>query len=143
MHASSSLLVLLPAMASALVARQANPTEPWVTVDPSGTPKTITPVVTTISGTPTIISGAPQALTASVFTNTNNGDVRVSTGPPPLPTATAVNGAGAGAFPVCENKVGPGSPFCTPAQGNVLNPGITYYSSSSPAEPPVREFKSH
>jgi hypothetical protein len=134
MHASRSTLAaawlflgtVAAIPAPSKVARApAEATDPWVTVDESGKPKTITPVQTTISGTPTLISGAPNDVTASVVTRTNQGDISTSTGSPALPTATATKGSGA--FPVCHNKDGDFAPFCLPTEGSNLYPGTTYY----------------
>ncbi|KAI4861114.1 hypothetical protein F4820DRAFT_81423 [Hypoxylon rubiginosum] len=99
--------------------------EPWVTVNEDGKPSTVTPVLTTISGTPTIISGAPHELTATVFTETNYGKVSTSTGTAPMPTATASDGAGS--FQVCHNKDGENVPWCIPTEGTPMYPGTTYY----------------
>ena len=99
--------------------------DPWVTVNESGQPKTITPVLTTISGTPTVISPAPYVLTGSVFTETDNGDVKTTTGAAPLPTAT--NSQGAGVFDVCKNQNGDFKPFCMPSNNATLYPGSVYY----------------
>lgn len=135
----AAVLLLLEAATAApqptRIARQetaAAATAPWVTIGPSGT-TTITPVQTTINGTPTLISGAPDDLTATVFTQTNNAIVSTSTGNPPLPTAT--DSQGGGSFPVCQNTNGPGAPFCLPATGDTLNPGNTYYSKVLPRGP--------
>ncbi len=137
MHASTRavLLVFASTTASAaaaglrLRAPPASATAPWVTVGDDGVPKTVTPVLSTISGTPTVISGAPDALTASIVTQTTQGLVRTSTlsgsANAPAPTATAADGAGA--FTVCHNKDGPRAPFCAPTEGTTLNPGTTYY----------------
>jgi hypothetical protein len=133
MHASTAAWLLLLGVATAMPAvqqRAPDATDLWVTVDDNGSPKTVTPIQTTIAGTPTIISAAPNAVTATVFTNTNQGDVRTTTGTVPNPTPTATGGAGA--FPVCHNKDGENAPFCLPVVGAVLNPGTTYYSKSSP-----------
>ncbi|EOO00735.1 hypothetical protein UCRPA7_3754 [Phaeoacremonium minimum UCRPA7] len=140
MHASTSFLTamaLLSGLAAAFpggagrVRREAaSPTDLWVTVGPDGTPKTVTPVLTTISGTPTVISGAPNDLTATVFTRTSQGDVRTSTGDAPIPTAT--DKAGAGSFSVCHNKDGVNAPFCQPSANSTLNPGKTYYITWDP-----------
>ena len=99
--------------------------DPWVTVNESGQPKTITPVLTTISGTPTVISPAPYVLTGSVFTETDNGEVKTTTGPAPMPTAT--NTQGAGVFDVCKNQNGDFKPFCMPSNNATLYPGSVYY----------------
>lgn len=99
--------------------------QPWVSVGDDGKPTTVTPVVTTISGVATVISGAPNDLTATVFTQTNYGQVTTSTGTAPAPTATATDGAGS--FAVCNNKDGANAPWCTPTDGANLYPGTTYY----------------
>lgn len=104
--------------------------EPWVTVNEDGKPSTVTPVLTTISGTPTIISGAPHELTATVFTETNYGKVSTSTGTAPMPTATASDGAGS--FQVCHNKDGENVPWCIPTEGTPMYPGTTYYCTQYP-----------
>jgi hypothetical protein len=90
----------------------------------------VTPVQTTVDGTPTVISAAPNAVTATVFTTTSQGDVRTTTGTVPNPGPTATGGAGA--FPVCRNKDGEHAPFCLPLAAAELHPGTTYYSPSSP-----------
>ncbi|KAK4241560.1 hypothetical protein C8A03DRAFT_30284 [Achaetomium macrosporum] len=114
-----------------LVARQgANPTDLWVTVDESGIPKTITPVLTTISGTPTLLSAAPYDVTATVWTKHPYGDLTTSTGPG-QPKAT--NDKGAGAFAACRNTDGEFKPFCLPKNNDVYYPGSTHYVTWDPA----------
>ncbi|PTB73517.1 hypothetical protein M440DRAFT_1404519 [Trichoderma longibrachiatum ATCC 18648] len=77
------------------IAPRADPTAPWVTVGDEGKPvKTITPSMTTISGTPTLVSVAPHDITASVYTWTTWGSITTSTGRPPNPTATSKDGEG-------------------------------------------------
>ncbi|KAI5859561.1 hypothetical protein GGS23DRAFT_313162 [Durotheca rogersii] len=98
--------------------------QPWVTIGEDGSPSTVTPVLSTVDGTPTVISGAPHDLTATVFTTTNYGKVSTSTGTAPLATPT---GGQAGAFPVCHNKDGEFAPWCQPTDGTELFPGTTYY----------------
>jgi hypothetical protein len=98
--------------------------DPWITVGTDGT-HTITPVLTTLSGTPTIISPAP----AEEVTKTVGGTITTSSAP--FPTATETQGTG-GAFPVCQNKDGPFAPFCNPTNGTTLNPGVTYYGKLLP-----------
>ncbi|KAH8899216.1 hypothetical protein GQ53DRAFT_302783 [Thozetella sp. PMI_491] len=125
----------VPAAAPAptpLAARDDEPSlDPWVTVNESGQPRTVTPVLTTISGTPTVISAAPYELTGTVFTRTDNGDVRTSTGTAaPLPTATNV--VGAGVFDVCRNKDGDFKPFCMPSDNATLYTGAVYYVTWDP-----------
>lgn len=99
---------------------------PWVTVADDGTRSTVTPVLTTIDGTATVISGAPNDLTATVFTQTNNGDMTTSTGTAPM--ATATDSDGAGSFLLCRNS---DTLFCQPSDGSTLNPGTTYYCTFS------------
>ncbi|PNH46627.1 hypothetical protein VD0004_g1461 [Verticillium dahliae] len=103
------------------------PDAPWVSVNKKGTPTTITPVLTTVSGTPTYESGAPNALTGTVFTFTNRRDalVSVSTGDPPIATAKAKNGKGA--FVPCHNIDMEHAPFCAPEKDGELFVGKTYY----------------
>lgn len=112
-----------------------DPEEPWVSVDKKGTPTTITPVATLDDdGEETILSGAPNELTGTIFTITDKRLVKVttSTGDPPL--ATAKNKNGKGAFPPCYNQDGQDAPFCAPASDNELWGGKTYYGmhGSSP-----------
>ncbi|SPQ18341.1 f381ca63-ea10-4bda-8231-ca288ce67272 [Thermothielavioides terrestris] len=108
-----------------LVARQgANPTDPWVTVDEEGIPKTVTPVLTTISGTPTLLSAPPPDLTATLFTKHPNSILTTSTGPAePVPT----NDNGTAAFPPCSNTDGEFKPFCRPKHNDVYHPDTTHY----------------
>ncbi|KAJ9132967.1 hypothetical protein NKR23_g11045 [Pleurostoma richardsiae] len=134
---TAALLLLGPASAAPglhptrlLRRSQASPTDVWVSVDDDGQPKTITPVVSTVSGTTTIISGAPHDVTATVFTRTSAGDVRTSTGSAPVPTAT--DKAGGGAFPLCYNTEGVNAPFCEPGTNATLHPGTTYYITWDP-----------
>ncbi|KAM0282609.1 hypothetical protein ACHAQH_002979 [Verticillium albo-atrum] len=103
------------------------PDAPWISVNKKGTPTTITPVLTTVSGTPTYGSGAPNALTGTVFTFTNYRDVKVtvSTGDPPIATAKSKNGKGA--FVPCHNIDLEHAPFCAPEEGGELFVGKTYY----------------
>ncbi|KAI1392938.1 uncharacterized protein F4822DRAFT_392635 [Hypoxylon trugodes] len=105
--------------------------QPWVTVNDDGKPSTVTPVLSTVSGTPTVISGAPHDLTATVFTETSYGKVSTSTGTAPM--ATATGGEGAGSFQACHNKDGDGAPWCQPTAGSPLYPGVTYYFTWDPS----------
>ncbi|KAL7620199.1 hypothetical protein AAE478_009192 [Parahypoxylon ruwenzoriense] len=129
-YASNSLVAtaLLFSLASAAPNVRPRQTEaalqPWVTVDEDGKPSTVTPILSTISGTPTVISGAPHDLTATVFTTTNYGLISTRTGAAPIATAT---GSEAGSFPVCHNKDGDFAPWCQPTEGTTLYPGVTYY----------------
>ncbi|KAK0730351.1 hypothetical protein B0H67DRAFT_638865 [Lasiosphaeris hirsuta] len=104
----------------------ANPTAPWVSVDESGNPKTVTPVLTTISGTSTIISGAPYDVTGTVFTKVDSkASVTTSTG---IAQATAANANGSGAFALCHTTDdNPLKPFCEPRNNATMYPGSTQY----------------
>ncbi|KAI1109117.1 hypothetical protein F5Y14DRAFT_433575 [Nemania sp. NC0429] len=105
--------------------------DPWVTVNDDGKPSTVTPVSTTISGTPTILSAAPHDLTATVFTFTSYGKIITSTGlTPPAPTAT---GKSAGSFALCNNIDGPLAPWCRPDGDTPLYVGTTYYFTWDPS----------
>ncbi|TDZ13549.1 hypothetical protein C8035_v004337 [Colletotrichum spinosum] len=103
------------------------PTAAWVSVAKDGTPTTVTPLQTTISGTPALASAAPNALTGTVFTFTDYklAKVSTSTGKPPVPTANGKNGAGA--FAPCSNTDGDFAPFCDPEKGSTLYTESTYY----------------
>ncbi|KAI3319277.1 hypothetical protein HD806DRAFT_509542 [Xylariaceae sp. AK1471] len=103
--------------------------EPWVTVNEDGKPSTITPVLSTVDGTPTVISGAPHDVTATVFTTTSYGKVITSTGSAPLPTAT---GESAGSFAVCNNLDGDLAPWCLPKGDEPLYVGAKYYFTWDP-----------
>ncbi|KAI2463171.1 hypothetical protein F4781DRAFT_437696 [Annulohypoxylon bovei var. microspora] len=135
MHAFRSTVVTALLLSSASAVPNLRPRqtdsalEPWVTVDADGKPSTVTPVLTTISGTATVISGAPHDLTATVFTETNYGKVSTSTGTAPIATAT---GGDAGSFQVCHNKDGDNAPWCQPTDGAPLYPGTTYYFTWDP-----------
>ncbi|KAI0450552.1 hypothetical protein F5B21DRAFT_490468 [Xylaria acuta] len=102
---------------------------PWVTVNDDGKASTVTPVLTTISGTPTVLSGAPHDITATVFTYTSYGKVVTSTGSAPAPTATGKN---AGSFAVCDNMDGEFAPWCKPDGETPLYIGTTYYFTWDP-----------
>ncbi|CAK7200816.1 hypothetical protein SEUCBS139899_003515 [Sporothrix eucalyptigena] len=110
--ASSSVFATpAPTPAADTTTATLQPTNAWVSVGSDGVAKTITPVLTTISGTPTVISAEP----------TTSGTASSSV--PPEATATS----GAGSFPVCNNVDGYLAPFCAPSNGSTLNPGVTYY----------------
>ncbi|KAJ0122267.1 hypothetical protein J7T55_002779 [Diaporthe amygdali] len=129
--AAASLLLgaasaLPPLVTPVLEARAPAATDPWVSVDTSGTPVTVTPVVTVVDGATTTISPAPNDLTATVVTRTDYAEITTSTGTaPPEPTAT--NKDGSGSFMVCNNADGVNAPFCQPSQNSSLYPGTTYY----------------
>ncbi|KAH6609256.1 hypothetical protein Trco_002602 [Trichoderma cornu-damae] len=110
---------------------RADPTAPWVTVGDEGTPvQTVTPKVTTVSGTPTLVDVAPHDITASVYTWTSWGAITTSTGRPPNPTALSNNNDGV--FARCYNKDGDDAPFCTPYRNSTLLTGSTYYITWDP-----------
>ncbi|KAI0905491.1 hypothetical protein F4824DRAFT_454198 [Ustulina deusta] len=102
--------------------------EPWVTVNEDST-STVTPVLSTISGTPTVISGAPHHVTATVFTYTSQGKVITSTGAPPGPTAASQS---VGSFGLCSNLDGDFAPWCQPELNSTLYVGTTYYFTWDP-----------
>ncbi|CAK7567653.1 MAG: hypothetical protein SEPTF4163_005620 [Sporothrix epigloea] len=118
-----SLLAMVVAASSAVLASPApvpaadttipalQPTKAWVSVGSDGIAKTVTPVLTTISNTPTVISAEPTTSNSAL------------TSAPPSATATG----GAGSFPVCNNANGDLAPFCAPSNGSSLVPGATYY----------------
>ncbi|TDZ17138.1 hypothetical protein Cob_v009925 [Colletotrichum orbiculare MAFF 240422] len=128
----ATLLLLIaspsPASAAAIQPRQgAGRVHDWITIDPNGYPKTITPTVTTTNGVLSTISPPPYALTGSVFTVTaTNGALTTSTGNPPPPQASNTKGYG-GVFSVCNNNPGPDGPFCQPRRGSTLYVETTYY----------------
>ena len=119
------ILLYLPAATPALLPR-ASAVNDWVTIDPSGTPHTLHPSVTTSNGAVSTISGAPYLLTGSVFTVSSDAEVTTSTGSPPPPEASATDGAN-GLFAVCHNRVGKDGPFCEPRAGSDLSVGRTYF----------------
>lgn len=101
---------------------RAEATDAWVSVDKTGLPTTITPVV---SGA-TTLSAIPTELTATVVTRTAYGELTTSTGTAPaLPTAN--NKKGKGAFLVCSNADGDYAPFCEPSADSSLYTGTTYF----------------
>ncbi|KAL6876675.1 hypothetical protein J3F83DRAFT_726668 [Trichoderma novae-zelandiae] len=110
---------------------RADPTAPWVTVGDEGKPvKTVTPKMSTVSGTPTLVDVAPHDITASVYTWTTWGSITTSTGLPPNPTATSKDNEGV--FSRCYNKDGEDAPFCTPYKNSTLLTGNTYYITWDP-----------
>ncbi|CAN8101475.1 unnamed protein product [Discula destructiva] len=114
-----------PTPAPALELR-AEATDVWISVDKTGLPSTVTPVVTVSDGVPTTLSGIPIELTATVVTRTAWGELTTSTGTAPaLPTAD--NKKGKGSFLVCSNADGDYSPFCEPTKNSSLYAGTTYY----------------
>jgi hypothetical protein len=123
-------IILAPRQTETPTPTPASPTDAWVSVDPSGRPSTVTPVLTTINGTPTVISGAPYDLTGTVFTQTrHDAKITTSTGAAPRPTANSKDGSGA--FAVCHNLDGDSAPFCEPKNNATIYPDGTHYSMSS------------
>lgn len=114
-----------PAPTPALELR-AEATDAWVSVDKTGKPTTVTPVVTVSDGMPTTLSAIPTELTATVLTRTAYGELTTSTGTSPA-EPTASNKKGAGAFLVCSNPDAEYAPFCEPAKNSSLYTGTTYY----------------
>lgn len=119
------------AAADPLLVLQAKADNVWVTIDPSGSVKTITPSLTTSDGTIKTISAAPSVLTqTTVYTlTTKPGDAAAAyTTQGIAPIATAIGGrSGAGAFVACSNYQGRDAPFCLPRRGSMVAPGSTYY----------------
>ncbi len=96
---------------------------PWVTVDDDGIAETVTPVSSTVSGTPTVVSAPPPEITGSVVTISYYGSTVTSSGTPfPAPTGDV-----AGAFSICKNRDGERAPWCFPTDLAMLNPGKSYY----------------
>lgn len=115
-----------PTPAPAALELRAEPTDAWVSVDKTGLPVTVTPVVTVFDGVPTTISAIPIELTATVLTRTAYGELTTSSGTAAAqPTAT--NKKGKGAFLACSNVDGDFAPFCEPAKNSTLYTGTTYY----------------
>src|SRR5690242_12604354 len=97
--------VAAPAPDTATTQQVANPADPFVTVDEAGIRRTVTPIMTTINGVPTLLTPAPQPdVTGSVLA-TGTDDVA-------QPAATDDKGAAAGA--ACSNTAGAFKPFCQP-----------------------------
>ncbi|GAO13452.1 hypothetical protein UVI_02016610 [Ustilaginoidea virens] len=104
------------------------PQAPWVTVNDEGNPvTTLTPAVSSVSGTPSPVDAAPHDLTASLYTVTNYGHVYTSTGLPPNPTATNAK-TNEGSFSRCFNQRGAYAPFCRPTHNSTIYTGRTYYA---------------
>ncbi|KAK4116301.1 hypothetical protein N656DRAFT_774527, partial [Canariomyces notabilis] len=125
-----------PARDQALAARQAaQPTDPWVTVDEDGHARTITPVLATVSGVPTLLSAAPYEVTATVFTMRPWGYKTTSTG---AAQPVATNDKGAGAFAACRSSsIGDGGedfkPFCLPKHQDTYYTGPMHFITWDPS----------
>ncbi|PSR88477.1 hypothetical protein BD289DRAFT_432125 [Coniella lustricola] len=124
---TSTLIQAIPApkITPALDSR-AEATDAWVSVDKTGQPTTVTPVVTVSEGSPTTISAIPTVLTATVLTRTAYGELTTSSGTAAA-QPTASNKKGQGAFLVCSNADGDYAPFCEPAKNSSLYTGTTYF----------------
>ncbi|RYP93232.1 hypothetical protein DL770_000607 [Monosporascus sp. CRB-9-2] len=129
MYAPSSLAAVAMLLSTVTAMPNMMPREteaalsPWVTVDEDGVPETVTPVSSTVSGTPTVVSAAPLQITGSVVTISYYDSTVTSSGTPyPAPTGDV-----AGAFNICHNKDGERAPWCFPTQHAMLNPGKSYY----------------
>ena len=81
----------------------------WTTVNDRGHPITVTPVLTTVDGKPTVISAAP------VPTANADDDIIIDDELPPFEKT------GSGAFEQCHNKDGPSAPFCEPSHGQNIS----------------------
>ncbi|KAK7914013.1 hypothetical protein PG985_011716 [Apiospora marii] len=120
---------LRPRQTDAPAAPDSKNLQPWVTVGDDGKPSTVTPVQTTVDGKSTVVSAAPNDLTATVFTSYSEAAAHTRTGTvPAAPTATGTDGQGS--FLKCSkprdsNK----DPFCQPLPWDVqeYRPGNTYY----------------
>lgn len=131
MHAPNSLAAAAAAMLLSTVSAMPNlmPRQtdialvPWVAVDDDGDASTVTPISSTVSGTPTVVSAAPADVTGSVVTISYYDSAVTSSGTPyPTPTGDV-----SGEFAVCSNKDGDRAPWCFPTEGAMLVPGKTYY----------------
>ena len=131
MHAPGNSFVAAAMLLSAasalpnLVPRETDAAfRPWVSVDDDGVPETITPVSSTVSGTPTLVDAAPARVTGSVLTIPYYETTITSSGTPfPAPTGDV-----SGAFYPCTSQDGEeGAPWCFPHDGDRLNPGRSYY----------------
>ncbi|KAI1819146.1 hypothetical protein F4861DRAFT_167145 [Xylaria intraflava] len=129
MYGLALMLLAGHALSNPLERRADIALDPWVSVGDDGKPSTVTPVLTTVSGTPTILSGAPHDITATVFTTTSYGKVITSTGSAPLPTADS---HGAGSFAACHNLNNDTAPWCLPTGSEPLYVGTTYYFTWDP-----------
>ncbi|KAL2128668.1 hypothetical protein VTI74DRAFT_8857 [Chaetomium olivicolor] len=118
-----------PAPENVTARQAANPMDPWVTVNEDGVPKTVTPVQTTIKGTPTLLNAAPFEVTANVFTKRPFGILTTSTG---AAQPVATNGKGAGALAACSNTNGDFKPFCLPKHNDVYYPGSVHHITWDP-----------
>jgi hypothetical protein len=102
------------------------PASAWVTVDNSGVPVTIHPVVMTTNGAVTTASPPPAyLLSTATYTMLPSGLASTKTGLPPVATASGPDEEGN--FLACTKYQGPGGPFCQPEPGTLLYPGSTYY----------------
>jgi hypothetical protein len=91
----------------------------------------VTPLQTTISGTPTLQGAAPYEVTGTIF-STYVPDKTTFTSRPPAPTQGQE-----GAFARCiKKKNETNAPFCDPGPGGELYVGESYYSESPTIAPP-------
>lgn len=135
--AATALPAPAPTPPATLLEVRADATDAWVSVDKTGLPSTVTPVVTASDGAPTTLSAIPTELTATVLTRTVYGELTTNYGTSAAqPTAT--NKAGAGSFLVCSNTDGDYAPFCEPTKNATMYPGTTYYGTSPPQAKPQK-----
>lgn len=112
------------------------PVVPWVTVDPLGIARTITPTVFTTDGARTTANQPPDSListaTYTLFPGgTDHPDLASTyTGLAPVASAAGTTND-AGTFLACNLGQVSDKPFCQPKRGSVLYPGRTYYGMSS------------
>lgn len=105
---------------------RAEATDAWVTVDKTGLPSTVIPVVTVSDGAATTVSAIPTELTATSLIRTAFGEITTSVGTAPA-EPTASNKKGKGSFLACTNPDEAIAPFCNPAASSSLYTGTTYY----------------
>ncbi|KAK3315867.1 hypothetical protein B0H66DRAFT_604176 [Apodospora peruviana] len=129
---SSALALPQPQDSSSAGGVAPAPVIPWVSVDTSGFPHTVTPVVSVDgNGALTTLDNPPDSLTATAtYTLSPNGHASTYTGLPPVATPTGDNGAGT--FLACDRGQGDDEPFCEPERGAILHPGQTYYVTWNP-----------
>ncbi|PKS09897.1 hypothetical protein jhhlp_004520 [Lomentospora prolificans] len=141
MLASSLLPLFLPALAP----RPAQPslhchlpqfalaTAVWVSADERTPVTTVTPHETTVDSTPTLADAAPNEVTGTVFTLTENVVISTSTGSRvPAPTNPASKNP-AGAFARCfKEDDDEFAPFCDPSAESEVHVDRTYYITWNP-----------
>ncbi|KXX75581.1 hypothetical protein MMYC01_206661 [Madurella mycetomatis] len=118
-----------PAPDQVVATQAAASTDPWVTVDAEGHPKTITPTWTTIGGTPTLLSPAPFDIPTTVSTKRPYGYQTTNIG---AAQSVTTNDKGAGASTTCRNVDGEFKPFCLPKHRETYHPGSKHHVTWDP-----------